>query len=74
MTVTLKTRRARKRVAVVGTGLAGLTAGYLLARQGCDVYLLEKVRLLQGVHDCCSLHAVTCLRLPFVQPGDSNRH
>jgi flavin-dependent dehydrogenase len=32
------------RVAVVGSGLAGLAAAYLLRREGADVWLIEKVR------------------------------
>lgn len=33
----------RPRVAVVGSGLAGLTAAYLLRKEGADVWLVEKV-------------------------------
>ena len=28
---------------MIGSGLAGLTTAYLLSKEGCDVYLLEKV-------------------------------
>jgi glycine/D-amino acid oxidase-like deaminating enzyme len=34
----------RPRVAVVGSGLAGLTSAYLLAKEGADVWLIDKVR------------------------------
>jgi NADPH-dependent glutamate synthase beta subunit-like oxidoreductase len=33
-------------VAVIGSGLAGLTAAYLLRKEGAEVYILEKVRQL----------------------------
>jgi glycine/D-amino acid oxidase-like deaminating enzyme len=32
-----------KRVAVVGSGLAGLATAYLLRREGAEVWLIEKV-------------------------------
>lgn len=32
-----------KRVAVIGSGLAGLTTAYLLRREGVEVWLIEKV-------------------------------
>jgi len=32
-----------KRVAVIGSGLAGLTTAYLLRQRGITVYLIEKV-------------------------------
>lgn len=32
-----------KRVAVIGSGLAGLTIAYLLRQRGVTVYLIEKV-------------------------------
>lgn len=35
--------RARPRVAIVGSGLAGLTTAYLLVREGADVWLIDKV-------------------------------
>jgi hypothetical protein len=39
------------RIAVIGSGLAGLTTAYLLRMEGVEVYLLERVclRLLRGV-------------------------
>jgi len=38
------TRSAQgKRVAVIGSGLAGLTTAYLLRQRGVTVYLIEKV-------------------------------
>jgi len=38
------TRSAQgKRVAVIGSGLAGLTTAYLLRQRGITVYLIEKV-------------------------------
>jgi flavin-dependent dehydrogenase len=33
----------RPTVAVIGSGLAGLTTAYILRREGCEVYLIEKV-------------------------------
>lgn len=32
-----------RRVAIIGSGLAGLTTAYLLRREGCEVWLIEKV-------------------------------
>jgi len=32
-----------QRVAVIGSGLAGLTTAYLLRREGVEVWLIEKV-------------------------------
>ena len=40
---TSRTTRQAKRVAVIGSGLAGLTTAYLLRQQGVTVYLIEKV-------------------------------
>jgi len=34
-----------RRVAVIGSGLAGLTTAYLLRQKGVTVYLIEKVRV-----------------------------
>jgi NADPH-dependent 2,4-dienoyl-CoA reductase/sulfur reductase-like enzyme len=34
----------KPRVLVVGSGLAGLTSAYLLRKEGCEVWLVEKVR------------------------------
>lgn len=34
----------RPRVAVIGSGLAGLATAYLLRKEGCEVYIVEKVR------------------------------
>lgn len=34
--------RERPSVMVIGSGLAGLTAAYLLRKEGCEVYLVEK--------------------------------
>jgi glycine/D-amino acid oxidase-like deaminating enzyme len=33
----------RRRVAVIGSGLAGLTTAYLLKREGVEVWIIEKV-------------------------------
>ncbi|BEI89149.1 uncharacterized protein CcaverHIS019_0205110 [Cutaneotrichosporon cavernicola] len=43
------TTRQRPRVAVVGSGLAGLTTAYLLTREGADVWLIDKAPRL-GFH------------------------
>jgi len=40
-----KTGASRPRVGVIGSGLAGLATAYLLRKEGCEVYLVEKVRL-----------------------------
>lgn len=42
------TAPARK-IAVIGSGLAGLTTAYLLAEAGLDVWLIEKVGALGGL-------------------------
>lgn len=45
MSTAQSTRVGRPRhVAVIGSGLAGLTTAYLLRREGCEVWLIEKVR------------------------------
>lgn len=36
-------------VAIVGAGIVGVTAAYLLAKEGVDVVLLERNRILRGV-------------------------
>lgn len=41
--------RPRPRVAVVGSGLAGLTSAYLLTKEGTDVWLIDKAPRL-GFH------------------------
>ena len=43
---------AKGRVAVIGSGLAGLSTAYLLRQEGYEVYLVEKVLRL---HVCALL-------------------
>lgn len=38
------TSAGRPKVAVIGSGLAGLTTAYLLSEAGLEVWLVEKVR------------------------------
>ncbi|HMA19724.1 MAG TPA: FAD-dependent oxidoreductase, partial [Gemmatimonadaceae bacterium] len=39
----------RKRVVIIGAGPAGLTAGYLLVKKGCDVTVLEGDTVVGGI-------------------------
>jgi flavin-dependent dehydrogenase len=43
MTVDMDPAPKGRRVAVIGSGLAGLTTAYLLRQRGFVVYLIEKV-------------------------------
>jgi glycine/D-amino acid oxidase-like deaminating enzyme len=45
MSVAPTTQSIAGRVAVIGSGLAGLTTAYLLVREGFEVFLIEKVCL-----------------------------
>ncbi len=52
------------RVAVVGASLAGLAAGALLARRGCQVTVFEETDRLGGLDECLTLRGANRL------PGD----
>jgi flavin-dependent dehydrogenase len=43
MTLDMDSAPKGRRVAVIGSGLAGLTTAYLLRQRGLVVYLIEKV-------------------------------
>lgn len=43
-------------VCIVGAGIAGLTTGYLLARAGKSVVIVEDGRLASGMTECTSAH------------------
>ena len=47
-------------VLVIGAGITGVTAAYLLKRAGCNVALVEKGRCLSGDTACTTAH-LTCV-------------
>lgn len=64
----------RRRFAVIGSGLAGLTAAYLMRQEGMEVWLIEKVRsyFLQKVlkqSDRLGFHA-SSVHVPTVKGED----
>lgn len=55
------TTTGRPKVAVIGSGLAGLATAYLLAEGGVEVWLIEKVSWL-AQRGCCVERATCWLR------------
>ena len=49
------TSAGRRKVAVIGSGLAGLTTAYLLSEAGLEVWLVEKVCYSEPPTPCAAM-------------------
>lgn len=71
-------RIPQRRVAVIGSGLAGLTAAYLLRQEGAEVWLIEKVCFVMDFTDGRPIDLGSILNLliyPFeIMLSEERRH